>query len=296
MNTRLLWLIAGAAFFVAAVALYVAFTMSTKVTPPASTQLVWGAYAGDETDLAQFELTAGHEVNIAATFVGFNEPFPSYLHKSVGQAGKVLLVFWEPTTGFDKILAGDFDEDFAAFAQKAKEYSYPVILVPFNEPNLDEEIWGYGQGANTTDTFIAAWRRIHGFFVGVPNVKFGIAFNNISIPDEPGNAIISLYPGNEYVDYVGLDGFNFDDPWLTAPELFDEYLETIKQYKKPIYIFSTGSAEGERKAAWIDEFYAWMKVHPEIVGFLWFNENKEKDWRINSDPASLAAFKKGLQN
>jgi hypothetical protein len=33
---------------------------------------------------------------------------------------------------------------------------------------------------------------------------------------------------------------------------------------------------------------------PRIEGLVWFNINKETDWRINSSPAALAAFRGGL--
>jgi len=52
------------------------------------------------------------------------------------------------------------------------------------------------------------------------------------------------------------------------------------------------SAGGSAKAAWITDAYTvQMKKYPLLKGWMWFNENKEKDWRVNSDLASLAAFK-----
>jgi hypothetical protein len=56
-------------------------------------------------------------------------------------------------------------------------------------------------------------------------------------------------------------------------------------------IFSTSCAPGPQKAPWITDFGAQIKKHPKIVGWIWFNENKEKDWRVWSDNNSLSAFK-----
>jgi len=51
------------------------------------------------------------------------------------------------------------------------------------------------------------------------------------------------------------------------------------------------SAAGTGKAAWIKAaLTVQLYKHPEVKGWLWFNQNKERDWRINSDAASLAAF------
>ena len=256
--------------------------------------IVWGAYAGNVSGITQFETLAEKPVEIAATFVSFEEPFPLHLTASIGEKDKTLLVFWEPTSGFDAIIGGRFDKHLAQFASSSRAYGHPVILIPFNEPNLNEEVWGYGQGGNTSQTFTRAWRHVHEFFRDVPNVAFGIAYTNVSIPDVEGNSITALYPGDEYVDYVGVDGFNGYDGWQTPEEVFGASVAELKTLSKPIYIFSVASKEDPRKAQWITDFFSWMKSTPEIKGFLWFNENKEFDWRVNSDPASLSAFRKGL--
>jgi endoglucanase len=55
------------------------------------------------------------------------------------------------------------------------------------------------------------------------------------------------------------------------------------------------SAEGSQKAAWInDAFNVQIPKHPKIAGWIWFNENKEANWLVNSDANSLAAFKAAL--
>jgi len=56
------------------------------------------------------------------------------------------------------------------------------------------------------------------------------------------------------------------------------------------------SAAGSQKASWITEGLKLISSDPSIAGFIWFNENKEQNWLVNSDPASLQAFKTGVQN
>ena len=260
-------------------------------------KLQWGTYAGTPGGIEAFEELVGKTVDIAATFVGFDEPFPTEFAATSAGKGKVLLIFLEPSTGHEEVLSGMFDDDLRAFAAAAAEYGQPIILSPFNEPNLDEEIWGFGVGSNTKENFIEAWRHIHGIISQAPNIKWAIAFNNISIPEDSENTFETLYPGDAYVDYVGVDGFNGmsdEDPWASPQEVFDSSIEELKKFNKPIYIFSVSSKEDPRKAQWITDFFAWMKSRPEIKGFVWFNENKERDWRIDSDEASLAAFIQGL--
>ena len=96
---------------------------------------------------------------------------------------------------------------------------------------------------------------------------------------------------------VGVDGFNFGAPWLSFDELFKQPLAVLKTYQKPIFIFSFASAAGEQKAAWIkDALTVQLEKHPEVQAWIWFHENKERDWRINSDSGSLAAFRSVLPN
>jgi beta-mannanase len=113
----------------------------------------------------------------------------------------------------------------------------------------------------------------------------------MSVPNTPENAIPNYYPGASYTDYVAVDGFNFGTPWRSFTETFQEPLKLLAGYGKPIYILSLASAEGPQKAAWIKDFGARLKEYPLLKGWVWFNQNKEHDWRVNSDPASLEAFR-----
>lgn len=261
------------------------------VLPPSN--LKWGAYVGDgETNLADFEALVGKQVDIMADFEGFNNTFPLHLKPKVGQAGKTLLIFWEPSFGFDPIISGSQDNYIKKFAADAKNYGYPIILVPFDEMNLNEEGWGYGQNGNTADKFKTAWIRIHNLFADVKNVKFGLAYNNVSIPDVSGNRFSDYYPGSAYVDYIGVDGFNFDTPPLTFSQIFDTSMKQLATFGKPIYIFSMASVAGPDKAAWItDGLGLAIKKYSGLVGWIWFNQGGSPNWLVNSDPNSLQAFK-----
>jgi endoglucanase len=48
---------------------------------------------------------------------------------------------------------------------------------------------------------------------------------------------------------------------------------------------------GGNKAAWITDAAARMgAAYPQLRGFVWFNYNKETDWRVESSSAALNAF------
>ena len=94
---------------------------------------------------------------------------------------------------------------------------------------------------------------------------------------------------------MGVDGFNFGDPWMTFDQIFKKPLTILSAYGKPIYVFSFASAEGSQKAAWItNALTTEMQKYPLIEGWSWFNQKKEKNWLLWSDDSSFAAFKNAI--
>ena len=63
--------------------------------------------------------------------------------------------------------------------------------------------------------------------------------------------------------------------------------------------FGTGEFEsnGFDKAAWITDAFNKIKTdYPRLKIFTWFNINKELDWRVNSSPETLEAFRKSMKD
>ncbi len=285
------------------------------VTPSMSSSLFfpkkeWGAYVGwAENDLTNFENSVGKSALYRAVFIhwGNESAFPLYLKPSVNDKGKTLVIFWEatnykvasvdqPTYSYDSITSGTFDAYFTKFASDAKTYGGEIVLIPFSEMNGNWFPWSITQNGNTPQKHIEAFRYLHSFFRDVSNVKFGWAPNHDSVPDTAINQFENFYPGDAFVDYVGLDGFNFGNPWMSFDQIFGKSLERIKVYQKPVFIFSFATAPGPNKPTWIsDALMAQIPKHPEIKGWIWFNESKERDWRVTVDTSALNAFKSALQ-
>ena len=266
----------------------------------------WGVYVGWHSfSMVEFEALTDKKPAMEMVFVhwGNEIQFPSYYGTRIRDQGRTMVLFWEasdfkrdlfsqPEYSYDAVLAGTLDNYFKRFAEGAKAYGGSVILIPYSEFNGNWYPWGGTIGNNTPQKHIAAYRYIRGFFKDVPNVKFGWVPNGNSVPNTDINQLELYYPGDDVVDYVGVDGFNFGgSEEQTFTQLFDSTLTRLKSFKKPIYIFSIASAGGPGKAAWIkDALTVQLYKHPEVVGWLWFNQNKERDWQVNSDAASLSAF------
>ena len=274
-------------------------------TIKATTKLNWGAYAGWQvSDVTTLESKVGKNMKYVTTFVhwGNENDLPLDLGNLAKNNGQTLVLYWEamnynfegpndPRFSYEAILRGDWDKYITGFAAQVKTFGGPVILIPFEEMNGDWYPWGVTKNGNSAAKHIETYRYLHKFFKGITNVKFGWTVNNEST--DGASALISdFYPGDQYVDIIGVNGFNFDSPWMTFSEIFDSSLQQLETINKPIMIFSTSCAPGVNKASWItDAFGVQIKKHPQVIGWIWFNENKEKDWRVWSDDNSLSAFR-----
>jgi hypothetical protein len=269
----------------------------------------WGAFAGGfPDDMKEFEQRIGKRADREMVFAHFgNDPDFPMKYARIRDENKTMVLFWEaldydrsgmeqPEYSFDAVLRGDLDNYFRHFAEGARTYGGPIVLIPYSEMNGNWFPWGGRVGNNSAEKYIAAYRHIHSFFVDVPNVKFGWAVNARDVPEIPGNRFENFYPGDQFVDEVGVDGFDFGaEEARSFEQLFGGPLERLKQYKKPIYIFSMGAAADPHKPLWItDALTVGLYRHPEVRGWLWFNANKERDWRVDQDPQTLAAFRAAL--
>lgn len=221
-----------------------------------------------------------------------------------------------PTTGLlDAINAGAADARLVKMARDMAAFGDPVLLEPAWEMNGNWSFaWqGVENGADATAParYVAAWRRMVNIFrrEGASNVRF--VFNpNVGNPVQYGGGTThwnwygNYYPGDAYVDYVGAHGFNaprvWGGSWKGFSEMFNgasaDYIlsDLASRYPtKPIIVgeFASEEGAGDAKAQWITDAYKVMLSHPNVVGAVWFNMNKEADWRIQSSPAAEAAFR-----
>ena len=281
-------------------------SITPKVMPSG---IAWGAYVGWRASAgARFEGIIGKKMNHQAVFIhwGNENEFPSEVAETLKKDNKTLIIYWEamdyngdtvnqPRFSYDNIIKGAWDDYIISFANDCKEYGAPVILIPFEEMNGDWYPWSGTKNNNSPQKHILAYRHVRDLFKDVANVKFGWTINNDSVPDTLANQPGAYYPGNDYVDYVGVNGFNFGQPWQSFNDVFGKTLERLKAYQKPIFIFSFACSDGPKKAAWItDALTVQLPKYPQIKGWVWFNEKKERDWRVWSDQNSLKAFQAAL--
>lgn len=196
------------------------------------------------------------------------------------------------------IAAGRADADIDAMTQKIASFGSIVRLRPWWEMNGG---W-FGWGRN--DDFVPAWRNlVTRVRAGAPNARFVWCVNTVW--DEPSGELHRWYPGGAYVDWVGVDGYNFNRPWHWPNEVFDPTLKklAVLNSQAPWAICETAcTEEGGDKAAWITKLLTkWLPNHKRVKLFHWFNWNifetgdKRRDWPVESSPRAQAAFARGIQ-
>ena len=220
--------------------------------------------------------------------------------------GATPLITWEPWAGPDEdesafalrtIVNGNHDAFLREWAEGATRWGKPFYLRFAHEMNGDWYPWSPRVNGNSSEEYVAAWRHVVTIFrdAGADNVLW-VWSPNIIYP-EAGISYQEVYPGDDYVDWLGLDGYNWGgDDWMSFREVFSDSYDAITQLsQKPLMIAETASAEaGGDKASWIVEglLEDVPERFPRVKAVVWFNRDKETDWRVESSKESLEAFRK----
>jgi hypothetical protein len=206
---------------------------------------------------------------------------------------------------YEKILNGQYDEYLISIAKEIKEWNNPLMIRLAHEMNLERYHWGGTSEQFNDDSpnqYVKMFRYIVNLFnkYHTENVLWVFCPNVDSVPNSLWNKTSHYYPGDEYVDILGMDGYNWDitaemakekkqswnKPWVSFEELFGHLYHDLKKIAphKPILVFETSTVDrkGGQKNAWIKEAIETAKKW-NLLGIIWFQIKKEEDWRINQD-------------
>lgn len=211
----------------------------------------------------------------------------------------VPLITWEPYGhGLNSISGGSYDDYIHAAARQARDAGSPIFVRYGHEMNGSWFPWGLHNSGNTASDYVHAWRHVVRIFhsEGASNVRFVWCPNT--------GQFDSLYPGDAYVDWLCLDGYNWGAKWGTWDSWDDvfrsSYNAITRLSSKPLMIAETGvNEEGGDKAGWIrDSFSAsTMGRYPRLRAVLLFNRDQDGAvWRIDSSTAALRAYRAALSD
>jgi hypothetical protein len=265
------------------------------------------AWRGNDDSFAKvraFESLIGRTLDIDLHYYAWDNVFPSGLEQWDIAGGRIPLITWYGTK-LDDINSGASDVLIRARAAGVRKLGAPVFIRWGWEMNGD---WYPHSGAqNMPDgptKFIEAWRRIHRLFdeAGATNAVWVWSPNFESKPKAAWNNWLNYYPGDKFVDWVGIDAYNWgtSQRWSGWRSLADLVKPIYTRFaaRKPIMIAETASAEvGGSKARWIhDAAQAISRDLPAVKALVWFDVDKETDWRVDSSAPALAAFRELAQD
>jgi hypothetical protein len=284
------------------------FAAAAPATASAEAPRQLGVYlpggGGSASTLDEYASMVGRRPDIFLVFRNMGGPllYSSEI-SNLRARGETPMVTLEPylssgVASLPDIAAGKYDSYFRKEADAVRGLGMTVMIRFAHEMNLLSSDWGPNKAGNTGSAYADAWRHIVTVFreEGASNVKWVWAPN----VDYGGRPFNQFFPGDDYVDYVGLDGYNWGtsggESFAGFSKIFASSYATITALSsKPLIVTETAASEvGGSKAAWIEETFLETipATMPRISAVIWFNENKERDWRVNSSQASLDAYRK----
>jgi hypothetical protein len=250
---------------------------------------------------------AGRHPTIIEYFVKWTREFSPGTVRRCYREGALPLLTWEPWAGLAqgsdqprfalrRIADGDFDAYLHRFAAAVAATRRTVVLRFAQEMNADWFPWSERRSGNQPGDFVRAWRHIHDVFTaqGARNVLWLWSPNVLR---GASGELAGFYPGDAYVDWVGLDAYGFGES--TAGEVLDPTMSALGGVTgRPVLLAETGARSGPQQAGWTASLFGWLRAHPRVIGFVWFEhsvaEGGRYDYRFTADPATLAAFRSGL--
>ena len=281
--------------------------------------------------ISRFEASVGKPLSLVGLGAPFADcgsgpctfdGFPSSGAQAVRNHGAIPFVSWSsiPTAGSaaafsDRAVAsGRYDLAIRRFAQEAKAWGHPFFLRFDWEMNGNWWAWGVNDSVNKNKPayFVALWRHVHNIFsqVGVHNATW-VWCPNVD-PDHYYPSLSKLYPGNSYVDWTCLDGYNWGSTgphspgasrggWQSFGRLFRSTYNEVAHHvapSKPMILGEVSSSvNGGSQANWIRSmFKALPGSYPKVHGFLWYDVNDQWHFPVRSGTSAAHAFASGLRS
>ncbi|MEU7907434.1 glycosyl hydrolase [Actinoplanes sp. NPDC049118] len=204
------------------------------------------------------------------------------------------------------VIDGTWDTYIRARAKEFAAVRLPILIRWGHEFNGNWYPWGIANNNADPSLYVRAYRRVHRLVAaaGARNVQWVWAYNNGSAPDAPYNDPACAYPGDRYVDWVGIDGYNWGfgpswdptgDRWTSFDATFATAYAKARAVapNRPVMLGEFASTEdGGDKAQWLEDMDATLRrgAYPDLKLLTYFDLTKEEAWSPTSSSAALAAF------
>lgn len=237
--------------------------------------------------------------------------FPTTEMSNIRSHGSIPLFTWQPQNGtagtlaLSSIINGDYDTYITTWATAAKSWGHPLFLRLAHEMNGNWYPWSVGTNGNTSAQYVQMWQHVHDIFtrVGATNVTWVWCVNVIYSGSTP---IAGLYPGDNYVDWISLDGYNrLANSWQDFSSVAAATIIQLTNIApgKPIMVAETGCNQTnnptETKAQWFLNALTncLPVVQPRVKACVYFNSTNTtdgNDWRITVPASAATGYQQGI--
>ncbi len=257
------------------------------------------------SQLPQFQSDLGGKLpGILNFYADFLSPFPLTDLQAIEAKGSIPLISWGgagscasssiPAGQYSSgIASGQYDQQITQFANSLKAFGYPVFVRWFWEMNLGKKNDPCNGSAGASG-YVAAWRHIYTLFhqAGATNVAFvwcPALSAGLTTAD-------SFYPGADYVDWIGIDGYLKDTNTASSfAELFGPWYAKYVTDQKPLIVVETGAPQNDQANYFGGIGQSVPTQFPGLKAILYFDAaGNNGDWAL-SQPG-LAAFAQLLAN
>ncbi|HRE40217.1 MAG TPA: glycosyl hydrolase [Ignavibacteria bacterium] len=323
------------------------FAQSNKVLPPK-----YGIYhsafplMGATEDSVEIDRIKNFEtlVNKELVWVYFSNnwfkgiKFPRKECETVSNIGKIPFIrimprsdyydgVLDPVYTLKKIYDGEFDSELNQWARDARDFGKPIMAEFGTEVNGSWFSWsGVLNGGGVTNQFgdtsvpdgPELFRETYKKIIdicrdnGAFNITWCLHLNAGSAPDENWNSYNYYYPGDDYIDWIGLSIYGVHIS-SHPPSKFSDVLRNVYPKitslspDKPIAIFEFGTIEDSAyydKGLWIRDVFECLSSgeFPRIKAInywhsAWINaDGSVSNMRIDSSPSSIKEYRVGISN
>jgi hypothetical protein len=296
----------------------IALGISTQDSTNPAVQQASAAMVGVEPALWTIWSTWGDRAGLPRCTRGHGTcAFPVQAAQELVGRGITPIIMWQPTNPSDPgagsyerlrlISSGLHDRYIRAWAKAAAKVDGPVIVRFAHEMNGTWFPWSITNFDNTPALYREAWRHIVDIFrsADARNVRFLWSPFQYCTTCSPA-AFEEFYPGNGWVDYVGVTALNWGGvAWTPLDGLVADTLRQLRELTrterrplgKPVILPEVASNWDGDKAGWIRDGYAavyqrWRQVKAIVYFDYDMTFAVQPDWRLiqPSDGSALTAY------
>ncbi len=248
--------------------------------------------------VTEFAASIGKMPNLLLLYRTWGLPFPAKLARTALACGVVPVIQLDPVgVPLAAIAAGRDDRYLRSLADQVREFGRPVVLGFAGEMNGHRSAWGLEHVRPAT--WVGAWRRVVTDFraAGADNVTWQWTIDALGPVDAGGpeaEAPSRWWPGDSYVDWVGIDG-HYDSPSDSFAGVFGKTLAAVRTMTSRPIVISRVTVERRaglpRQVAGL--FAAILQRH--LLGLVWSDPSGSRDRRLEDDPHALAGFRRRVR-